>query len=300
MSSISASVGRGGVNRAADVIITRGLLQRHARWIDRTRPLPETDTYTEALGNAIATFQTSAAALANPDGRVDPGGFTLQRLNLPVISGPQHRVFIPMCWYRPTSQNLNAVDFAAAAQTLNCEAAAIQAVAEVEVSTRGAWQSTDGRPTILFERHYFRNLTNRAYDRTHPDISGPPTLSGYGSYSSQYPKLYRAAMLNESAALKSASWEAFQIMGNNHVAAGHAFVGSFVTAMLENERRHLDAFVAFIQFNPMLLNAIRQKNWANFARAYNGPNYARNNYDIRMAQAYARLIAQQRPRSRPP
>lgn len=245
MPSISASVGRGGVNQAADVVIIRGLLQRHAKWINRTTPLPQTNTYTQALGNAIAAFQASAAALARPDGRVDPNGFTLRRLNLPAIPGPQHRVFSSMCWYRPASENLNAADFVVAAQTLRCEAAAIQAVAEVEVDDRGAWQTIDGRPTILFEKHYFRNLTNGAYNRTHPDISGPQ--GGYGRYSSQYPKLYRAAMLDEPAALKSASWGAFQIMGNNHVAAGHAFVRAFVTAMLENERRHLDAFVAFIQ-----------------------------------------------------
>ena len=34
---------------------------------------------------------------------------------------------------------------------------------------------------------------------------------------------------------------------------------------------------------------LRAKNWAGFARAYNGPGYARRGYHTRMAAAYKRL-----------
>ena len=37
--------------------------------------------------------------------------------------------------------------------------------------------------------------------------------------------------------------------------------------------------------------ALRSKSWATFARGYNGPGYAQNAYDKKMAQAYARWKA---------
>ena len=53
---------------------------------------------------------------------------------------------------------------------------------------------------------------------------------------------------------------------------------------------HLDAFVSFILAN-RLDGALRAKNWASFARGYNGPAYAQNAYDKKMAAAYARWKA---------
>ena len=50
---------------------------------------------------------------------------------------------------------------------------------------------------------------------------------------------------------------------------------------------HLDAFVNFIKANK-LDGTLRAKNWAAFARGYNGPGYAQNAYDKKMAEAYAR------------
>ncbi|MDD4881534.1 MAG: N-acetylmuramidase domain-containing protein [Gallionellaceae bacterium] len=70
----------------------------------------------------------------------------------------------------------------------------------------------------MYERHYFHRLTNGKYSKKHPDISN--SLSGgYGKFSAQYGKLERAFNLDPEAALKSASWGRFQIMGNNHQAA---------------------------------------------------------------------------------
>jgi hypothetical protein len=35
-----------------------------------------------------------------------------------------------------------------------------------------------------------------------------------------------------------------------------------------------------------LADAIRTKNWPSFARQYNGPAYAKNKYDEKLAEAY--------------
>ena len=36
-----------------------------------------------------------------------------------------------------------------------------------------------------------------------------------------------------------------------------------------------------------MAEALRKKNWAAFAKAYNGPGYAKNQYDTKLAAAYA-------------
>jgi hypothetical protein len=50
------------------------------------------------------------------------------------------------------------------------------------------------------------------------------------------------------------------------------------------------AMFEFIKTDPKLLRAARQKNWATFARLYNGADYAKHNppYDVRLARAYER------------
>ena len=35
-----------------------------------------------------------------------------------------------------------------------------------------------------------------------------------------------------------------------------------------------------------MLPALQNKNWAEFARRYNGPAYAQNRYDEKLAEAY--------------
>ncbi|NJM50839.1 MAG: DUF3380 domain-containing protein [Sphingomonadales bacterium] len=169
-----------------------------------------------------------------------------------------------------------------AAQKLGCQVAAVRAVIDVE--SKGGFQS-DNRPKILFERHYFYRLTNGQYKNSHPDICNS-SWGGYGRYSEQYGRLERAIGLNRNAALRSASWGAFQIMGDNHKVCGFDDVEDFVKAMVESEDRHLDAFVGFVKGNH-LDDELRRLDWSGFARGYNGPAYRANKYDTKMAAAFA-------------
>ncbi|HET9994735.1 MAG TPA: N-acetylmuramidase domain-containing protein [Candidatus Acidoferrum sp.] len=41
--------------------------------------------------------------------------------------------------------------------------------------------------------------------------------------------------------------------------------------------------------------AMRSHDWANFARGYNGPNYAKNQYDVRLAAAYQKYATGPQP-----
>lgn len=179
-------------------------------------------------------------------------------------------------------------DFELAAVKLGCEVAAIKAVAETESGTTGSFFSFPGWevvPAILYERHYFHQLTGGVYDKTHPDLSSP-NPGGYGKYSAQYRKLIRAYKLAPEAALKSASWGKFQIMGRWHEQAGYDSVQAFVHAISVSEKNHLAAFVNFIQADRRLSAAVVKKDWLSFALVYNGPR--QNGYDERMEEAYER------------
>jgi len=181
-------------------------------------------------------------------------------------------------------------DFAAAAATLGCTPAAIRAVVEVE--SKGGFLP-DGRPRILFERHKFSAFTGHCWDATHPAISAR-TPGGYLGGLREYDRLGEALALNRAAALKSASWGAFQLMGFNHALAGHADVESFVAAMVSGHPAQLAAFVAFITATG-LAPALAAADWPAFARGYNGPAYARLGYDRKIAAAHAHFAAEDAP-----
>jgi hypothetical protein len=144
--------------------------------------------------------------------------------------------------------------------------------------TSGCGFFRDRRPKILFERHIFHRLTGGRFDADDPDVS-QPTPGGYGpSGAHQYDRLAAAVLLDRQAALQSASWGLGQIMGENCNAAGFANVEEMVTAMIAGEDRQFRAMASFIKSQGMEVS-LRAQNWTSFARAYNGPNFAANNYD---------------------
>lgn len=182
---------------------------------------------------------------------------------------------------------LTEQDFERAAKKLKCEVASIKAVAEVESRGNGFYAS--GFPVILFERHIFRKYTNGRYNKSHPHLSGP--AGNYGAAGrNQIRKFNGAFALDPIAAMKSCSWGKFQIMGFNHAVCGYETVGEFVDAMKESEGKHLDAFVEFVIANK-LAGHLRTKDWASFAKGYNGAGYRKNAYDTKMASAYKRYSA---------
>lgn len=183
---------------------------------------------------------------------------------------------------------LTTQDYNEAAKKLDCEVSAIKSVAEVESSGDGFLPS--GEPKILFERHIFSARTNHLFDKTHPGISNK-IPGGYGTYASQHKRLQEAAALNRDAALMSASWGKFQIMGFNYPLAGFNTLQEFVTAMYTSEKEQLNAFVNYLK-SVLLDDELREHRWADFARRYNGPQYSKNKYDTKLSAAYKMFISQ--------
>ncbi len=159
--------------------------------------------------------------------------------------------------------------------------------AVLSVETSGCGFLPDRRPKILFERHIFSRLTHHQFDADDPDVS-QPSQGGYGpSGSHQYDRLAAALQLDREAALQSASWGLGQVMGENFAQAGFQGVDEMVASMVASEANQLRAMAAFISANGMD-QALKSHNWTGFARRYNGPNYAANNYDGLLLQFYQR------------
>lgn len=177
---------------------------------------------------------------------------------------------------------LTEQDFERAALELLCDVPAIQAVAEVESAQNGFLP--DGRPVILFERHKFYQFTKGQHYLTHPSICNQER-GGYLGKEREWQRYDQAQELNANAAALATSWGRFQIMGFNYEACGYGSVGEFVAAMCESEAKQLDAFVNFIKSRG-LDDDLRERNWATFARVYNGPKYRENHYDEKLQAAY--------------
>jgi hypothetical protein len=155
----------------------------------------------------------------------------------------------------------------------------------MSVETSGCGFLPDRRPKILFERHIFSRLTDGRFDVDDPDIS-QPSQGGYGFPGGhQYDRLCVALTLDAAAALQSASWGLGQVMGENFRDSGFPSVDDMVAAMIAREDSQLQAIVAFLKATGMD-QSLREHDWASFARRYNGPNFAANNYDGLLSHFY--------------
>lgn len=185
---------------------------------------------------------------------------------------------------------LSDQDFQRAAKRLGCDVPAIKAAAEVEAAGQGFLSS--GEPKVLFEAHIFDRLTNGRFRRSHPNLSSVRwDRSLYGpSGQHQHKRLAQAVALDREAALQSASYGAFQVMGFNWKRCGYNSLQAFINAMYRSESDHLDAFVGYV-LSSGLADELQRKDWAGFARGYNGPSFAENRYDAKLAAAYRKHSA---------
>lgn len=180
-------------------------------------------------------------------------------------------------------------DFAEVAASEGVEVALLKTVAEVE--SAGSGFLPDGRPKILFEGHkFYANLPSNIRDRAsreRPDLCFRSwTRRHYKGGAGEWDRLAAAIAYDREAALKSASWGAFQIMGENHAQAGYRTVQRFVNAMYAGAKEQLQAAVCFIKADEVMFMALKAKDWRVFARRYNGPAYEVNSYHTKLANAY--------------
>lgn len=197
------------------------------------------------------------------------------------------------------------------AKKLGVETATLRTVHQVEAKGNGFLAT--GEPVILFERHIFnRELRKMNYPvlaskftRLRPDLCQPDS-GGYGKTSEQHGRLQDAINLVDKVlpnpnpenpsdkviiddvrdcALMACSWGIGQVMGSNWHDLGYESLQAFINDMYESEAKQLEAMCRFIKVNG-LVDELQRHDWKTFARVYNGPAYAKNAYDSKLASAY--------------
>lgn len=181
-------------------------------------------------------------------------------------------------------------DFRIVADELGVEVAAMKAVVSIEAGNamKGFW--APGVPVINFDRTMYNKYRSKASSKSgSKGEKVPPGLTGYALR--QWTQLINARKTNAQGANMGTFWGMFQIGGFNYKLCGCTSVNEFVELMAYSELEQLELFAAFI-INTGMVNDLRAKNWAAFARKYNGPSYARRAYHTKMAAAYTRFSKQ--------
>ena len=186
--------------------------------------------------------------------------------------------------------SLTEADFRLVAEELGVEVAAMKAVVSIEAGSamKGFW--APGVPVINFDPTMYRQHASRAPSKA-PDKSAkvPEGLTGYAL--KEWKQLTNARHTNAQGADMGTFWGMFQIGGFNYKLCGCKSVPEFVEKMSYSELEQLELFAHFIQ-NTGIVKHLKNKDWAKFSRAYNGPSYARRGYHTKMAAAYKKFSAQ--------
>lgn len=226
----------------------------------------------KATENAIKTVQAGAGLVI--DGIVGPKTAYAVR-----NAGEAHQ------------DHLTEADLIDAARALDVDLASIKAVNQVE--SRGTGFTKSGKMKTLFERHIMYKKLMAKFGQARANAAGQmyptlvsPAAGGYTGGDAELDRLQAAINIDEDCAYESASYGLFQIMGFNCQVCGYANAKDMFNDFLNGERPQLMAFVNFIKADANMWKALKGRNWAEFARRYNGPAYAKNQYDTKLAAAY--------------
>ncbi len=184
---------------------------------------------------------------------------------------------------------LTDADFIQVAKELDVEVAAIKAVVIIEAGTqmKGFW--APGIPVVNFDRTMFNRFKNKVASPVKAKGEKVPEgLKGYAL--KEWTQLINARKINAQGANMGTFWGMFQIGGFNYKKCGCETIEEFVKRMAYSELEQLELFAAFIT-NCGMLDDLRKKNWAGFAKKYNGASYAKRGYHTKMAAAYKKFKA---------
>lgn len=225
---------------------------------------------------------------------------SLDREILIIDADTIHTSFLPPKPKREHNNGpLTAADYAEIADELGIEAPAIRAVVEIETGKTRRGITPDSLAVINFDLTVFRRAAAKRgidlnnYTESHATVFEKPDIARYGSQQrAQHARLDAAMSIDSIAAIESTFWGMFQIGGFNWKLCGASSRGEFVQLMRRSEYDQLRLFANFIR-NTGLLGPLKEKNWAAFAKRYNGPTYASRRYHTRMAAAYRRYRMEQ-------
>ena len=191
------------------------------------------------------------------------------------------------------------------ADEFGVEPAALMAIIQVESGGR-FYAKIDGKrePLIRFEGHYFdRLLPATAREKAvHLGLANSKAgkVANPQRQADRWKLLNRAIEIDRSAALSSCSWGVGQIMGAHWKWLGYGSVDALVTQARSGLAGQIELMARYIE-KAGLIKVLQSRDWATFARNYNGPAYAKYGYDRKMAAAFERhnraVMHQKPPRS---
>lgn len=190
--------------------------------------------------------------------------------------------------FKGTGDRLTDAGITKAAAKIGCEEDALLAVLSVETGGRGF--DASGRVKALFEPHRFYALLSGS--KRAAAVKAGLAYPKWGT--KPYPKdsfarIDAASKIDPEAAMQATSWGLGQIMGSNFKAAGFPSARAMVEAFKTGEDLQLLGMAVFIVASG-LAGALKRKDWKAFAKGYNGPGYATNRYDAKLAAAYAKRV----------
>ncbi len=168
----------------------------------------------------------------------------------------------------------------------------IRTVAEVEANGSG-WDNA-GFPTILYERHYFWQLTKGRAGITafsNPQRSQKYTIDAdKDGINDSWENVVAACYIDARAAFQSFSMSKFQIMGKWYDKLGYAEPWEMALAVSRDENIHYDLLAKWIKINGKFATfkmiSADPEACREFARFWNGGGYATHNYHGRLASAF--------------
>ncbi len=189
-----------------------------------------------------------------------------------------------------SQSTIDEIEAVALAYDLNPDA--LLAVAEVESGGK-AFAFVAGRkePLIRFEGHYFDRLISPVHRRSARRAGLAAQQAGViknpRSQAERWALFSKAAKLDRQAAIQSVSWGIGQVMGAHWKDLGYVSPDDLMQDARQSVAGQIRLMVRFIR-SKGLTSKLHARDWAGFARRYNGSGYQKNNYDLRMAAAYAR------------
>lgn len=188
--------------------------------------------------------------------------------------------------------SLTDEDYQIVAEELDVEVAAIKAVVRIEAGSTLQGFFAPGVPVINFDRSMYNRAKPASSAKAAANTKIPDGIkSSYGR--KEWQQLVNARKVNIDKANMGTFWGMFQIGGFNYKLCGCSSVQEFVDRMSFSEFEQLQLFASFIK-NTGMLSDLRAKNWAGFARKYNGASYKARGYHTRMAREYQKYKAQEK------
>lgn len=172
------------------------------------------------------------------------------------------------------------------AKRMGIETAALLAVVQVESGGRSLME---GLCPMRIEGHYFYKrlggaklgiaTSQRLASKSAGVVKNPRSMKA------RYVKLERMIAIDRQAALESCSWGVGQVMGSHWKKLGYRSAYEMVELCKSGVLGQIQVMVRYIEkFN--LVEHLKNRKWAKFAYAYNGPNYKEYKYQTKLANAY--------------